>query len=112
MIATWTSAFETGIEDLDQQSKELFRMLRDLVTYHFYTEENIMENIGYPQLHTQKQAHEKFKLEINKINYIELKENPLKVIDHVRAFVELWIMQHMLLEDVKIGQYYKEKRNN
>lgn len=133
MIATWNSAFETGIQVLDEQHKELFRMLRDLeqmvlteckqyeyedfvhliceirdyMTYHFYTEEKLMQEMNYPEIDIQRKAHGNFKDEINKINYIELQETPLKVIEHLRSYIELWIMQHMLLEDVKIGEFFK-----
>lgn len=135
MIATWSSAFATGIELIDKQHKELFRILRDLeqmvltqckqyeykdfvdiigeirdyMTYHFYTEEKLMKEINYPEIDIHKQRHQTFKKEINKVNYIELKENPLKVIDYLRGYIELWIMQHMLLEDIKIGNYLENR---
>ena len=133
MIATWSSAFATGIELIDEQHKELFRIFRDLdqmvlteckqyeykdfvdltceirdyMTYHFYTEEKFMKEIAYPEIDSHKQGHEIFIKEINKINYIELEKNSLKVMSHLRGHLELWIMQHMLLEDIKIGQYLK-----
>lgn len=133
MIATWSSAFATGIELIDEQHKELFRIFRDLdqmilteckqyeykafvdltceirdyMTYHFYTEEKFMKEIAYPEIESHKKGHEAFIKEINKINYIELEKNPLKIMKHLRGHVELWIMQHMLLEDIKIGQYLK-----
>ena len=131
MISTWNNAFEVGIETIDAQHKELFRMLRDLEqmvltkcsqyeyndfvklicevrdysTYHFYEEERIMEVTGFAEIEKHRVQHMEFRTEINKINYIQLEKEPLPIINQLKSYIELWIMQHMLLEDVKLKAY-------
>ncbi|MGL5330263.1 MAG: bacteriohemerythrin, partial [Peptostreptococcaceae bacterium] len=131
----WNDAFKTHIDILDKQHKELFRLLRDLeqmlltkcvqyeyddfvhtlceirdyVTYHFYTEEKYMEEIGYTELEIHQQLHEVFKKNINKINYDDLKQDPCRVIKDVKIQVEDYIMHHILIEDKKINKYKENK---
>ncbi|MDA3730687.1 hemerythrin family protein [Niameybacter massiliensis] len=138
MVSTWNNAFEIGIETIDAQHKELFRMLRDLEqmvltkcsqyeyndfvklicevrdysTYHFYEEEKIMEVTEFLELDNHRKQHIAFKEEINKINYIQLEKEPLPIINELKSYIELWIMQHMLLEDTKLRTYTHKLTKN
>ncbi len=135
MVSAWSEAFEIGITVIDMQNKELFRLLRDLeqmvltqcaqytytnfvhliceireyATYHFYEEEKIMETLEYEALEEHKALHKQFEEHIGSINYIQLEKNPLPIIDELRSFIELWIMQHILLEDMKLTPIVKAK---
>ena len=133
MVSAWSEAFETGITVIDMQNKELFRLLRDLeqmvltqctqytytdfvhliceireyATYHFYEEEKVMEALGYKDLEEHKGLHKQFEEYIGSINYTQLEKNPLPIIDELRGFIELWIMRHILLEDMKLRSIVK-----
>ena len=135
MVSAWSEAFEIGITVIDMQNKELFRLLRDLeqmvltqcaqytytdfvhliceireyATYHFYEEEKIMETLEYEALEEHKALHKQFEEHIGSINYTQLEKNPLPIIDELRGFIELWIMRHILLEDMKLAPIAKAK---
>lgn len=135
MVSAWNKAFETGITVIDMQNKELFRLLRDLeqmvltkctqyiytdfvhliceireyATYHFYEEEKIMAMLEYEGLEEHKALHKQFEKYIGSINYIQLEKEPLGIIDDLRSYIELWIMRHILLEDMKLAPIAKAK---
>ncbi|MGL4345179.1 MAG: bacteriohemerythrin [Cellulosilyticaceae bacterium] len=131
MVSQWNNAFETHIPLIDNQHKEIFRLLRDLeqivltkceqysydtlvntlceirdyATYHFYAEEELMRQYAYPEYADHVKSHQQFTQKINAINYIELKQNPLSTIHQIHVDVQDYIMHHILLMDTAFGQY-------
>ena len=131
----WDPQLEIGINELDQQHQQLFKIgrcieqhlivhcagatdeglmailyeLRDYITYHFFTEEEYMEEIGYPDLETHKIQHKRFKDDINKIDYEQLCAEPQSSLINLRDYLVSWIFEHMVHEDQKIAQYINTK---
>jgi hemerythrin-like metal-binding protein len=125
----WKKRYEIGVEDIDEQHKNLFNLLRNLqaslsrgsedqvlgntlkalVKYtqvHFRDEEALMERIEFPDYENHKQLHKRFIADIRKI-LIDLKNGrPITAI-HLINFIKKWLVTHILAEDAKIGHHHK-----
>lgn len=138
MLSAWSKDFEIGIDIIDRQHQELFRLLRDLeqmvltkctqydyknfisiiseireyATYHFYEEEKLMEAVGYKGLEEHKKRHREFEKYIYSISYTQLEKDPLPIIKGLRTFVTSWIMNHILIEDMKLKSFSQVKESN
>jgi hemerythrin len=133
----WTPEFNTNIEILDTQHKEFFRIGRDVeqliqikcigvndkqllsiisdlkeyITYHFYEEEGMMLDYGYPDTEKHKESHRQFAKKIAEINLIELKLNPLKELQKIRDMIQEYVFWHLLSEDKKMVEYVFKIQN-
>jgi len=124
-MITWKDEYLLGIEHIDNQHKELFRIageihellkneliidkydsiikllgeLKDYTVFHFTSEEEYMASIGYRKLLSHKVEHNDF---IEKINNVDLEKIDL---DHeqylldILEFVLNWISNHILNTD-------------
>lgn len=127
---TFTKQYLTGIELIDEEHKELFRIINEvhdviandllsdkydeivrlldsLRTYtkvHFKDEEDYMERIQYKGLEAQKVAHETF---INRLDMIDLNEIDSRqqdALEEIMAFLTEWLINHILHMDKKISE--------
>lgn len=121
----WDEALETGMDSVDIQHKELFRIgrnmeqllltrcigvrekqlldivcdLREYVSYHFYYEESLMLQAGYEKYAEHKKKHDDFKQEIMNLDCPALARNPEKELKKLKDLVQDWIFTHMMLDD-------------
>lgn len=128
----WEKNLETGIESIDTQHKQLFKIgrdieqllriqcigitdkqlidivceLRDFTGYHFYAEESMMAEMGYDGMNDHIKHHRMCSDYITKINMPKLKAEPLQGLELIRDEVQSWIMMHILGEDKKMAQEY------
>ncbi|RBP44773.1 bacteriohemerythrin [Garciella nitratireducens] len=124
----WKDEYLTGIDIIDEQHKELFRIaeqafellkndfyidkydrivnlieqLKNYASFHFETEENYMTQIGYQRLLHQKVQHHDFVEKVNQINLEEVDENQDQSLLSIIEFAVDWIDQHILKEDKRI----------
>ncbi|SJZ81522.1 bacteriohemerythrin [Garciella nitratireducens] len=124
----WKDEYLTGIDIIDEQHKELFRIaeqafellkndfyidkydrivnlieqLKNYASFHFETEENYMTQIGYQRLLHQKVQHHDFVEKVNQINLEEVDENQDQSLLFIIEFAVDWIDQHILKEDKRI----------
>lgn len=122
--------FKTGIELIDEQHKTLFDIadkayhllnndftldkyddvleiideLKDYTAYHFKSEEEYMDSIGYKRRFSQKIAHEKFIDKLNSVNLKVIDENQDESIKKILEFLNLWLTEHILYCDKLIGK--------
>lgn len=121
----WRDEFLLGIEKIDDQHKELFRIatdiyalmrnqlitdkydqivkliseLKDYTVFHFSYEEEYMQSIGYRKYFSHKVEHNDF---VEKINNVDLDKIDL---DHEQYLLEMlnfvvnWISVHILETD-------------
>lgn len=117
----------TGVKEIDEQHQLLIRLinfLRDSIdsnkgekviratiermgfyaSYHFKTEENLMDEYQYPDSSEEISEHKMF---INKTNTWLENENcsDLEVLDFLRD----WLHNHILITDKKLGAYLNSK---
>lgn len=130
----WDYRLELGIEELDLQHQQLFKIgrqieqlllkrclgttdeyllkilyeLRNYVTYHFYHEENFMNHINFPDKEAHQQKHEELKNYVNQINYTALCQDPNAELPQIKEYLVSWIFQHLIQEDRKISEFVAE----
>ena len=127
----WKNDYNTGITSIDEQHQKLCNMLVELednmnsdninqvmgmilkglveyVKFHFQDEEKLMSLICYPELEQHKKIHKDLVDQIVKI-LIDMKNG--KEIEAVKlhAFLKRWLMDHILEEDKKIGNYFYQR---
>ena len=126
----WSEKYETQIFEIDEQHKKLveilnnltrgyneqagaevynktFKELIDYTSYHFSTEEKLMENSGYNDLDKHKLEHEDLLWQV--LDYkkrYEIKEEDIE--KKIVEFLNDWLMKHILGSDKRFGQYYKK----
>jgi len=134
----WTEDLSTGIEKIDEQHKELFekindlvaavrqsvckykisdviRFLEDYVFFHFGEEEKYMQQFGYHGYQSHKAQHKKF-IE----NFNELKKELPKLEGGKKPgsydlsvwtnqVVVDWILDHIAKTDKQLGEFLKGK---
>ena len=131
---SWDQSFCTGINIIDEQHKLLFKLgrefelllqipdgvskkddaiklladLRDYVTFHFYTEESLMEQIDYPDIEHHREYHKIFQNQITNISFKNINNENYDEMRTLLNNIYSWIFDHMLKEDL----YFKEYAEN
>jgi len=127
----WEEKYSVGVTELDNQHKQLVKLLSDLyeamqaqktnevlgrilnqlVSYtktHFATEERYMSQYGYPDLAAQKREHEAFaKKVIDFKESFEAGRTTLSV--SLTSFVKDWLFSHIGGSDKKYGPFLNSK---
>ena len=128
----WSEKFSVGVEELDQQHQQLVKMLNRLIAKretidthsetisdmllamthyaqkHFKTEENLMKAYGYPGLEEQKQEHRAYRkkaVDFSTATILGIEAVP----EILLAYLFDWWTHHILDEDMKYKQFFKEK---
>jgi len=128
-IVTWDDSFSVGFEHIDNQHKELVKMVNELykackmgtlkedIVYlhtvskaleyarvHFSDEEKYMGIVFYPELDEHKKQHEEFVVEIKKsIKLFEYgKAAPIELVN----FLKDWLLNHIAVSDKKYAPYF------
>ncbi len=134
-FAEWRTTYEVGIPEIDEQHRRLVDMINrlygslvdqhldrfdraesfdeavhEVVSYikqHFADEQAIMKRIDYPGLHAQKEFHVSFvERVVAEAKQFDSGDN-LAPNPFVR-FLRDWLLQHIAIEDRKIGFYMQE----
>lgn len=131
---SWDQSFCTGINIIDEQHKLLFKLgrefelllqipdgvskkddaiklladLRDYATFHFYTEESLMEQIDYPDIEHHREYHKIFQNQITNISFKNINNENYDEMRTLLNNIYSWIFDHMLKEDL----YFKEYAEN
>lgn len=133
MAFKWTKALAVGVEEIDNQHKELFEKVNELVAAmrekkgkeviketmvfmenyvvkHFLAEEKLMKKFDYPGYEDQHEEHQKFVNEItefaNEIKYVEINSN---FIVHFELKIGNWLLKHTSTIDRELGEFLIEK---
>ena len=127
----WSKDYELGCEFVDSQHKRLFELVNNmtkacadgndrkmlnetldfLVQYtvqHFADEEALQIKCNYPGYEAHKQLHEEFIETVGeKVAEYREKGSTKFLNDAVNKIVVKWLINHILMEDMKIGAYIK-----
>jgi hemerythrin len=134
----WTEDLSVGIEEIDEQHKELISRINDLVDsvhqhvckykigdvikfleeyifVHFGDEEGLMKKYGYPDYPSHKAQHEFFirefaelKKELEKLEGGKRRGSYDLSVETNRIVVD-WILDHIAKIDKKLGAYLQTK---
>jgi len=126
----FTEACEIGVEELDNEHRELFRLieeahnliesdyitdkynhiaeiieqLKNYASTHFEHEEAYMFSIGYPEFELQKKQHQYFNDKIDEIDIRGIGEDHQEVLNEILTFLLKWLYRHIIGCDCMIGK--------
>ena len=131
----WNEYLETGYEEIDKQHKELFarvhkyvraiseergdeeidqlfKFLKDYVTFHFSTEEALLASKNYPELPKHHSQHKYFLTRFQEL-YREYETG--RVTDHLKQSLHRevvgWLMNHVAKTDKEWVNYFIEQQS-
>ncbi len=130
----WDPSLETGVVDIDDQHRSLFRLaselqaaieseacddetianavyaLTDYVTQHFADEEDLMHETGYPASGPHRAQHELLAGET--LRYVSRYFNgDALAACELAPFVMRWLRNHILNTDARFAAWYREHAN-
>jgi len=133
MSITFTPDLETGMPNIDEQHKELFKRINDVVkcgaasaekaetektlvflgdyiVEHFTDEEILQRDSGYPKYDWHRGQHEGYIAEFRKLQREYEKNGPsLDFAMHLNKSVIEWIIRHIRSADKELGAYVNSK---
>ena len=136
----WDTDLETGIQVIDRQHKEFFRLVNDLldnsldmrdrdagsdresvmkafsflnlyIIDHFGMEESLMQEYGYQFLKEHSGFHRYFRKELYKLE-TQIGGNHLEeVLRRLNYLMVNWFVNHIRVHDRKLAKFLHEKAN-
>lgn len=127
-LVNWSDQYSVGVSRMDTHHRQLFEIINklhvtmkegnvkqtisiiineliDYTQYHFCEEEALLEEIHYPALSTQKQAHKHFVSQLETLRQeINEKQNALTAIKVSKVATD-WLKNHILKMDKKYQEY-------
>lgn len=123
----WNDEYSLGIVEIDEQHKKLFELseilneateineikdillfLEEYMQFHFNTEESMMRKYNYELIEEHKKLHDDLKEKVT--GYIELYFlGNYSFIEELEEVVQEWIYEHILEEDRKYKEFFKNK---
>lgn len=129
MILEWRDIFSVGIEQFDEDHKQIFKILNDLegtslskrsekslqtlieleeyTQKHFNSEEEFMKKINFPLIEDHKGDHSFLIRSIKRLRDMEYKGIVFSL--EISDFLKFWIIQHILGSDREYAEFNKEK---
>ena len=122
----WHQVFETGNTNIDSEHKIFFSLIKKMVIalnggkdtfylsrlaleiqkyaeFHFISEENLMINIGYPEIDAHQEKHLKLLEKLNiALGNVELGK---ETHENLVSFLLNWFKSHTINEDKKIASF-------
>jgi hemerythrin-like metal-binding protein len=129
IFIAWQPGYDLGVASMDEQHKQLVRLMNDLfdamqkkevkpivdildglvqyTEYHFEQEELLMELNNYPELEGHAEIHHGFsgKIERFKQSYLEGKED---LSEELLDFLQKWLINHILVQDKAYAPHIKK----
>jgi hemerythrin len=128
MPFSWTDSLELGIEEIDEQHRELFRRgerlyhalcqgeaacaelmlasFRDFVLSHFEFEERWMRRAEFPSLQAHSEAHRDFADRLHRVTLEYRRHGPsAAVAETLQVWLEAWLREHIGGEDRTLGRW-------
>ena len=126
----WTSDYELDISQIDDQHKELVKMINDLyasikgghseeavnttlnkllqyVDVHFETEERSMQERNYPGLEDQIQLHNELRMKVLELKKEQLQGQNIASFELLNFLVD-WLKDHISNTDRAYGEYIQK----
>ena len=123
----WNDEYSIGIVEIDEQHKKLFELseilneateineikdillfLEEYMQFHCNTEESMIRKYNYELIEEHKKLHDDLKEKVT--GYIELYFlGNYSFIEELEEVVQEWIYEHILEEDRKYKEFFKNK---
>ena len=132
MSIQWTEDLATGVTSIDNQHKEIFRRIEDLleacrggkgrekvgevidflgdyVVSHFKDEENIQIKHSYPGYGPHKKMHEKFLADFGELKkQFDEEGGSIGMVLATNRVVVDWLVKHIKKEDKALAEHIKK----
>ena len=133
MAIVWTKDLAIGVDQIDEQHRELFRRFDDLqeacarwqgreqvgallvfleeyVHFHFQAEEELMARYDYPELEEHRAMHAGFRRHQQAIKEeFQNEEATGALLARTNKMLLAWIIDHIQQVDVRIGIFIRRK---
>jgi hemerythrin len=130
MVYAWDISLATGQELIDEQHKQLFTTINDLLqassqgkaaeikkgldflnSYtikHFFDEEQIQKKYNYPDYGNHKRYHEDFKVTIRNLSHkLILNGVTPQLVDDLCKTAGDWLVNHIRGQDLRLAAHIK-----
>lgn len=130
-IIKWRETYETGIEQMDSQHKQLIQLVNQLygiirdkkgfeavdtilgqmeqyATNHLHDEEKLLEEHAYPGLAAQQQSHQSYFATMEQLLGARAGDRQAAA-QAIYIFLRQWWLNHIVQEDRDYGEYLRKK---
>ncbi len=135
MYLEWDSSLTIGVSNIDEQHKELFDRLNQLliamkegkgkdevmrildfleeyVYKHFNDEEDIQRKYKYPEYDIQCNQHEEFKKELQKLREVfKIQGTSALLALNIQRNMITWCKNHIMILDKDLGKFLNQNSN-
>ncbi len=132
MSIEWSDRYSIGVEEIDNQHKELFsrfnsllcackegagnkevtrllQFLGDYVVEHFSAEEKMQIACGYPDYNMHHIEHEKFKHQLADLqDQLAAESSSLYLVILTNKVLVEWLITHITKLDMEVGKYLQK----
>jgi len=129
----WDQAFSVGVEEIDQQHKQLVEIINHLIEldgisvsserisdtltrmteyadYHFTSEERMMQSAGYPGTEAHKLEHVAFMRKTAEFALGTMSYN--QTVPHALVtYLKDWLLDHILVSDMQYKPFFEMKNS-
>jgi len=132
MTIEWDSSLETGVAEVDEDHRNLVRLINELDTMlsqgvdparfgsvidtlidyaenHFRREEEMLERLGYPDIVGHVESHAGFGHRLGAMVAGCIIEPGPDSIARLRDHLHSWLIDHILLEDMRYAPFIRER---
>lgn len=89
--------------------QRLFWFLEAYAITHFTKEEELMQQVGYPDYLKHREEHAQFGAEITAMKERLQTEGPTApLVSHIKMFISRWLLNHIIQMDRPLAPYVKE----
>ncbi|MDR1047021.1 MAG: hemerythrin family protein [Treponema sp.] len=131
MLYLWDASLETGNATIDEQHKQLFQAVNELIKTcdegrgteelkksldfltnytikHFFDEEKIQQKYNYPDYANHRQLHEKFKKDVRDLSIkMIMKGASPELLGEVQGKIGDWLLTHIRVQDLRLAAHLK-----
>ncbi len=132
MSIEWSERYSIGVEEIDNQHRELFarfnsllsackegvgqqevirllQFLGDYVVEHFSAEEKLQVACGYPDYNKHRLEHEKFKHQLADLqDQLTAESSGLYLVIVTNKVLVDWLVKHITQMDMEVGKYLRQ----
>ena len=129
----WKDEYSVGIQIMDDQHKEIFKLVAELkeafekkekidleytlarmdvfALYHFASEEQLMARYAFDGLEEHTKGHQAFRdrLEVFREKYTNFPDKEFEVAEEILSSVQEWIESHLLVLDMEYSRFILAK---
>ena len=128
-LLEWSDSYKVGIQEVDEQHKELVGMLNalhqaivehhakeasrrildqlaDYTRTHFLLEESLMRVTHYPGFDLHKQQHEELIRQVKDLQH-KLDHENAAITFELLHFLKVWLTQHINESDKRFGAFFE-----